>query len=71
MYTEWTLFDSETERLRLAEAYDQKDAIRKAISRDIIPRKSDDVRPRLPRATSNNSIMSPEEFSKFMEGLQM
>lgn len=69
MYTEWTLFDSETDRLKLCQAYDQKDAIRKAISWNVIPRKTDDIRPRYPRNASDNTIMAPDGFQDFMEQL--
>lgn len=67
MFTEWTLFDSETNKLKFCEAYNQKDAIRKAISWDIIPRKTDDVRPRVPKTLSDNRVMPPQEFQNFMD----
>lgn len=69
MYTEWNLFDSETDRLKICQAYDQRDAIRKAISWNIIPRKTDDIRPRFPKTASDNTIMVPDEFQAFMERL--
>lgn len=69
MYTEWILFDSETDRLRLCEAYDQRDAIRIAISQNILPRKTDDIRPRSSRKASDNTVMSPEEFQSFIDQL--
>lgn len=69
MYTEWMLFDPETEKMRSCRAKDQKDAIRKAISKNIIPGKTDDVRPLVPHAKSNNTLMSPEEFREFMNSL--
>jgi len=69
MYTEWTLFDSETDRLKLCQAYNQKDAIRRAISWNVIPRKTDDVRPRYPRTASDNTVMVPDEFQDFIEQL--
>jgi len=62
-------FDSETEKLRFGEAYDQQDAIKKAVSLGVIPRKTDDVRPRIPRTTSNNTLMTPEKFQEFMDQL--
>lgn len=67
MYSEWTLIDSETDRLKQCQAYNQKDAIRKSISWNIIPRKTDDVRLRIPRNTSDNTIMGSEEFDQFMD----
>lgn len=69
MYTEWLLFDSETNSLKLCQAYDQKDAIRTAISWNVIPRKTDDIRPRYPRNASDNTIMAAAEFQDFMQHL--
>ena len=70
MYTEWLLLDSEADRLQYCTAYDQKDAIRVAISKNIVPRKPDDVRPRVQRVPSDNTVMTPEEFQGFMARLR-
>lgn len=66
MTDEWTALDSKTDRLKFVHADTQREAIRKALYKyDIVPRKTDDVRPR----TGTQSIMSTEEFDDFMEDL--
>lgn len=66
--SEWILYDGDTQRFRLAKAENQKEAIKIALERNIIPRQTDDVRPR--KGTQSDSIMAPEEFDKFMEKLR-
>lgn len=69
MYTEWLLIDSERDRIRFCRARNQRDAIVEAISHDVIPRKTDDVRPRIANPESDNKVMSPEEFQDFIDEL--
>lgn len=70
MYTEWLLRDSQTDRLKYCEAYNQKDAIRIALSYGIVPAETNDVRPRVERMKSDNRLMPPAEFQKFLESLR-
>jgi hypothetical protein len=66
--TEWLLHDSQTNRLRVCYAESQREAIKKAIERNIIPRSTDDVRPR--EGGSRIGLMSAQEFENFMNSLQ-
>jgi hypothetical protein len=66
--TEWILYDSDTQRLRVCHARTQKEAIQKALERNIIPRSTDDIRPRVGGATKK--LMSPEEFEEFIQKIK-
>jgi hypothetical protein len=65
---EWILYDGDTQRLRLGKARNQKEAIKMALERNIIPRQTDDVRPR--KGSGREKIMSPEEFENFIQKLK-
>lgn len=65
---EWILYDSQTQRLKTAEADSQEEAIKIAISRGIVPRRTHDVVPRMRGVTER--IMSPDKFEEFMERLR-
>lgn len=64
----WILFDSSTDRLKTGRAENQKEAIRKALSYNIIPRDTHDVVPR--QGSYREVIMSPNEFEAFMQRLR-
>lgn len=66
--TEWVLYDSKTQKLNFAKAENQKEAIKIALERNIIPRVTEDVRPR--RGTLEDEIMTPEEFENFIQQLK-
>lgn len=65
---EWIIYDSQTQRLKTAEAKSQEEAIKIAISRDIVPRRTQDVIPRM--RGHSKTMMSPEEFEAFMDRLR-
>lgn len=60
---EWLLFDSKTKEMRFHRCRTQKEAIIEALEKGIVPRKTDDVRPR----TGDATLMSTEEFEEFMD----
>lgn len=66
--TEWMLYDSDTKKLRFGKAENQKEAIKMALERNIIPRVTEDVRPR--RGKLEDEIMSPEDFETFIQQLK-
>ena len=66
--SEWILYDSKTQKLRFAKASNQKEAIKIALERNIIPRVSEDIRPR--EGDSTDKIMSPEEFNSFIQQIK-
>jgi len=70
MVTEWLLYDSQTNYIRLAEARTQKEAIRKGFEKGVVPRKTDDVRPRMIDHEDDKRLMSSSEFESFMGQFQ-
>jgi len=63
MIQEWTAYDTETGRMKLLNASNHREAIKKAVNKyDIVPKRSYDVRPR----TGDAELMSREEFKEFM-----
>ena len=63
----WILYDSSTDRLKTGRAENQREAIKKALAQDIVPRDTHDVVPR--QGSYREVIMSPEEFDEFMQTL--
>ncbi|MFB6245550.1 MAG: hypothetical protein ABEJ03_04355 [Candidatus Nanohaloarchaea archaeon] len=66
--TKWIAFDSKTDRYRNVQARSQKEAIKRAIRMDVVPRSTDDVRPRI--GGYSMDLMTPEEFEEFMKELE-
>lgn len=64
----WVLFDSSTDRLRTGRAETQKEAIKIALSRNIVPQDTHDVVPRF--GGYRDKLMSPKEFEEFMDKLR-
>lgn len=62
---EWVLYDSNTDKMKVATAEDQKEAIRTALSHGIVPRKTQHAAPR--SDSHRRMVMSPSEFERFME----
>jgi len=64
MVQEWTVYDSETQKMTLTQAQTQEEAIRKSVNNDnVIPRRSTAARPR----TGDSELMTRQEFNDFMD----
>lgn len=69
METEWVLTEERTNRLKLCTATDQEEAIRIALAQGLRPENTNQVRPRVERADSDNRIMRTRDFREFMEDI--
>lgn len=64
MPQQWTAYDKDTGKMKLLNASNHKEAIKKAVNKyDIVPNNTHDVRPR----TGDANLMSEKEFNNFME----
>jgi len=63
--TEWILYDRTDDGLKTVPAESQKQAIKKAISLGIVPRRTEDGRPR--RNGEQVELMKEDEFQSFMQ----
>ncbi|WEL19610.1 hypothetical protein [Candidatus Nanohalococcus occultus] len=66
-YTDWMLYDRETDKLKIGAAKTQKQAIKKALSLGVVPRKTEDIRPM--EGGYRLTLMTEQEFQEFMDSL--
>ncbi|MFB6145629.1 MAG: hypothetical protein ABEJ99_03930 [Candidatus Nanohaloarchaea archaeon] len=69
MFTEWTVTDSKTQAITFVKAKNQEEAIKEGLRRGVVPRDTEDAKPRVSSVLSDNRVMTPEEFSEFIEQL--
>lgn len=67
-YTDWMLYDSKTDKMKIKAAANQREAIKKALRLGVVPRQTHDVRPM--QGGYSIDLMSETEFRKFMDKIE-